>query len=59
MADNLIWIGVVLLVISIIAYVLGAKGTAGMTAGVGRMILIVGVVIFLIILVLRLMRGTV
>ena len=56
---DLIWIGVVLLVISIIAYALGAKGTAGMTAGVGRMILIVGVVIFLIILVLRMMRGTV
>ena len=53
---NLIWIGVVLLVISIVLYALGARGTAGMTAGVGKLLLIVGIVIFVIFLILGLVR---
>jgi uncharacterized membrane protein YtjA (UPF0391 family) len=50
-ADNLIWLGVVFFVISIIAYVLGARGVAGMTAGLGRTLLIVGVVLAIVIIV--------
>ena len=54
-AGNLIWIGIVLLIISIVAYALGAKGVAGMTAGVGKLILIVGLVIGLILIVVSLL----
>ena len=52
---NLIWIGVVILIISIVLYALGARGTAGMTAGVGKLILIVGIVIFVISLLVGLL----
>ena len=51
---NLILIGVIVLVVAIILSALGFKGTAGMTAGIGKLILIVGVVIFLILLVMQL-----
>ena len=49
--DNLIWLGVVFFVIAIIAYVLGARGVAGMSAGLGRTLLIVGVVLAIVIIV--------
>ena len=52
---TLIWIGVVILIISIVLYALGARGTAGMTAGVGKLILIVGIVIFVIALLVGLL----
>ena len=45
---NLIYIGVVLLIIAIVLWALGAKGVAGMTAGVGKLLLIVGVVLAII-----------
>lgn len=54
---SLIWIGVVLLIISIVLYALGAQGVAGMTAGVGKLLLIIGIVIFLILLVVGLLGG--
>ena len=53
MAGSLIYIGIVLIVIAIIAYVLGARGMAGMTAGLGRTILIAGVVIGVILILLN------
>lgn len=53
MAGNLIYVGIVLLIIGIIAYLLGARGIGGMSAGLGRTILIIGVVLFLIFLLLR------
>ncbi|MEM6561154.1 MAG: DUF1328 family protein [Planctomycetota bacterium] len=43
--SGLIGLGVVLLVIAIVAYALGARGIAGMTAGVGKLVLIVGVLL--------------
>jgi uncharacterized membrane protein YtjA (UPF0391 family) len=49
--NNLIWLGMVFFVISIIAYVLGARGVAGMSAGLGRTLLIVGVVLAIVIIV--------
>ena len=45
---NLIYIGVVLLIIAIVLWALGAKGVAGMTAGVGKLLLIVGVVLAIV-----------
>lgn len=44
----LISIGIVLLVVAIILYALGARGTAGMTAGVGKLLLVVGLILAVI-----------
>ena len=49
---SLIYVGVVLLIIAIVLYALGARGTAGMTAGVGKLLLIVGVVLAIIFFVI-------
>ncbi len=54
--ETLIGIGVVLLIVAIILYVLGARGAAGMTAGIGKFILIIGIVLFLIFLVIGLLN---
>jgi uncharacterized membrane protein YtjA (UPF0391 family) len=50
-ANNLIWLGIVFFVIAIIAYVLGAQGVAGMSAGLGRTLLIVGVILAVVIII--------
>jgi uncharacterized membrane protein YtjA (UPF0391 family) len=50
-ANNLIWLGVVFFVISLIAYVMGAQGVAGMSAGLGRTLLIVGVILAVVIII--------
>ncbi len=49
--SNLIWLGVVFFVISLVAYVLGARGIAGMSAGLGRTLLIVGVILAIVIII--------
>ena len=52
----LIYIGIVLFIIAIVAYLLGARGVAGMTAGLGRTFLLVGLVVGLILVILGLVR---
>lgn len=42
---TLVWWALVFFVIAIIAYLLGARGVAGMSAGVGRMLLFVFLVL--------------
>ena len=42
---NLVWWALVFFVIAIIAYLLGARGVAGMTAGIGRTLLFVFLVL--------------
>jgi uncharacterized membrane protein YtjA (UPF0391 family) len=49
--NNLIWLGVVFFVIALVAYVLGAQGIAGMSASLGRTLLIVGVVLAVVIII--------
>ena len=48
---------IVFFVIAIIAYVLGARGVAGMSAGVGRTLLFVFIVLAVIVAIVSLMRG--
>ena len=48
---NFFSLGVIFLVISLVAYAIGARGTAGMSAGIGRLFLIVGLVLFVIMMV--------
>jgi len=42
---SLVWLAVVFFIIAIAAYVVGAKGVAGMSAGIGRTLLIVFLVL--------------
>jgi uncharacterized membrane protein YtjA (UPF0391 family) len=56
--ENLIYVGVVLLILSIVLYALGAKGVAGMTAGVGKLILIVGLILAAIFIILSFLGGS-
>ena len=55
--NSLISIGVVLLIIAIIAYVLGAQGIAGFTASIGKTILIIGVVLAIIFVLIGFLNG--
>ena len=50
MFNPLISLGIVFFVIALIAYVLGARGTAGMSAGIGRTLLVFGIVLAVIFL---------
>ena len=47
---TLLYIGIVLLVIALVAYLLGARGVAGMSAGLGKTFLLVGLVVGLILI---------
>ena len=53
---TLIYIGIVLFIIAIVAWLLGARGVAGMSAGLGRTFLIVGLVVGLILVVLGILN---
>jgi uncharacterized membrane protein YtjA (UPF0391 family) len=52
-----LYIGIVLCIIALVAYLLGARGMAGMTAGVGRTFLMVGLVLGLILILLNFIRA--
>jgi len=54
---TLLWLGVVFLVIALVAYVLGARGVAGMSAGVGRTLLFVFLVLAVIMMVISVLGG--
>jgi uncharacterized membrane protein YtjA (UPF0391 family) len=56
MFTTFIVIGVILLIASILLYAMGARGTAGMTAGAGRFLVIIGVVLALVFLVLAMLN---
>ena len=57
---TLLWLGIVFLVIALVAYVLGARGVAGMSAGIGRTLLFVFLVLAVIMMVIAVFnRGTV
>ena len=56
MPGSLLYIGIVLFIIAIVAYLLGARGVAGMSAGLGRTFLVVGLVVGLILVILGLVR---
>lgn len=51
-------IGIILLVASILMYAMGARGTAGMTAGAGRFLVLIGVVLAVIFIILALINRT-
>jgi uncharacterized membrane protein YtjA (UPF0391 family) len=54
---TLLWLGIVFLIIAIVAYALGARGVAGMSAGVGRTLLFVFLVLAVIFAIVGIMQG--
>ncbi len=48
---TLAWLAIVFFVLSIVAYLFGANGIAGMSAGIGRTLMFVFLVLFLLFLV--------
>jgi uncharacterized membrane protein YtjA (UPF0391 family) len=54
---TLLWLGIVFLIIAILAYALGARGVAGMTAGVGRTLLFVFLVLAVIFAIVGIVQG--
>jgi len=55
---NLVWIAIVFFVIAIIAYVLGARGVAGMSAGIGRTLLFVFLILAILFVIVGLVNRT-
>jgi uncharacterized membrane protein YtjA (UPF0391 family) len=53
---NLVGLAIVFFVIAILAYVLGARGVAGMSAGIGRTLLFVFLVLAVILVIFGLIR---
>ncbi len=53
---NLLYIAVIFFIIAIVAYVLGARGVAGMSAGIGRTLLFVFLVLAVIMVIVSLVR---
>ena len=51
---NLLYFAIVFFVLAIVAYLLGARGIAGMTAGIGRTLMMVFLVLFVVFLVIGL-----
>ena len=51
---GLLWLGIVFFIIAIVAYVLGARGVAGMSAGIGRTLLFVFLVLAIIMVIISL-----
>ena len=54
---GLIGLAVLFFIIAIIAYVLGARGVAGMSAGIGRTLLFVFLVLAVVLVIVGLVRG--
>jgi uncharacterized membrane protein YtjA (UPF0391 family) len=53
---TLLWLGIIFLIIALIAYALGARGVAGMSAGVGRTLLFVFLVLAVVFIIADLIR---
>ncbi len=55
--STLLWLGVVFFIIALVAYVVGARGVAGMSAGIGRTLLFVFLVLAILFVVVGLFQG--
>jgi uncharacterized membrane protein YtjA (UPF0391 family) len=57
MPGGLLGVAIIFFIIAILAYVLGAQGVAGMSAGIGRTLLFVFLVLAVLVVVVQLIRG--
>ncbi len=58
MPGGLISLAIFFFLIAILAYVLGARGVAGMSAGIGRTLLFVFLVLFLVTVIMSFVHTT-
>jgi uncharacterized membrane protein YtjA (UPF0391 family) len=54
--ETLFMLAIVFFIIALVAYVLGARGMAGMSAGIGRTLLFVFLVLAVILVIVGLVR---
>ena len=59
MPGGLIGLAVIFFIIALVAYVLGARGVAGMSAGIGRTLLFVFLVLAIIFVIVSMVNRTV
>jgi uncharacterized membrane protein YtjA (UPF0391 family) len=57
MPGGLLGVAIIFFIIAILAYVLGAQGVAGMSAGIGRTLLFVFLVLAVLMVIVQLVRG--
>jgi len=57
MPGGLLGIAIIFFIIAIVAYVLGAQGVAGMSAGIGKTLLFVFLVLAVLMVIVSLVRG--
>jgi uncharacterized membrane protein YtjA (UPF0391 family) len=57
MPSTLLSLAIVFFIISIVAWLLGARGAAGMSAGIGRMLLFVFLILAVLFLILNFTVG--
>lgn len=57
MPGGLLGLAILFLIIALVAYALGAKGVAGMSAGIGRTLLFVFLVLAVIFAIVGLVQG--
>jgi uncharacterized membrane protein YtjA (UPF0391 family) len=57
MPGGLVSLAIIFFIIAIVAYVLGARGVAGMSAGIGRTLLFVFLVLAIIVVVISFLNG--
>jgi len=50
---TLFWVGIIFFIIALVAWALGAGGIAGMSAGIGRMLLIIFLILAVILIILN------
>ena len=50
---TLFWVGIVFFIIALVAWALGAGGIAGMSAGIGRLLLIIFLVLAVILIIMN------
>jgi uncharacterized membrane protein YtjA (UPF0391 family) len=53
---TLLWLAIVFFILSLVAYLLGARGVAGMSAGMGRTMMFVFLVLAVIFLIVNFIR---
>jgi hypothetical protein len=53
MAIDLLWIGIGLLLLGIVFYAVGARGLGGFTARIGKLLLWIFIILFIITLIFR------
>jgi len=57
MIEYFYYFGVILLIIGIVGYFLGAKGIGGISAEMGKMLLVVGVILGIILILIQTFAG--